>query len=176
MTILKNMKGISYLLALVLLALLVFFAFKDEKEGVSFKPDGKTLNMPLESLDGNRQSLTDYRGNILLVNFWATWCPPCKEEMPMFEELYRKYADKNFRIVAVNMDTNPSSLKDFLSKNPYSFGIYRTDERVIRELNISGFPTSYLVDVEGKVCKVRLGIYRELERDIKDLLEKGGRC
>lgn len=170
------MKGISYILALVLLGLLVFFAFKDNKDGVTYKPSNDSINLPLIGLDGNTYDLKKYSGEIVLVNFWATWCPPCMEELPIFEDVYRKYKDKGFQIVAVNMDPNASTLKEFLSKNPYTFDIYRTKEEAIRELNISGFPTSYLVDKDGKVCKVRLGIYRELEDDVKNLIEKGKKC
>ncbi len=171
------MKWISYFLAVVLFILLGYFAFKDKKEGVSFKPAEKgEFNLTLESLDGKKVDLLDYRGNVVLVNFWATWCPPCREEMPMFEKIQQEYKDKKVRIVAVNMDTNESALKDYLSKNPFSFDVYKGNEEILKTLGISGFPTSYLLDKDGKVCKVRLGIYEELEKDIKDVLEKGGKC
>ncbi|MFN3947127.1 MAG: TlpA disulfide reductase family protein, partial [Aquificaceae bacterium] len=93
-----------------------------------------------------------------------------KEEMPIFEKEYRRCKDKGFEVLAVNMDTSEGALERFLQNNPYSFTIVRPTEKVEKELNLMGFPTSYLVDREGRIHRIKLGIYRELEKDLKELL------
>jgi Thiol-disulfide isomerase and thioredoxins len=129
----------------------------------------KLSELSLLALDGKEVKLSDYKGKVVLVNFWASWCPPCKEEMPIFEKVYQKYNDKNFVILAVNMDTSERALKEFLEKNRYSFPIVRIKGEA--GLNIPGLPTSYLVDKDGSVKKIRLGVYRELEEDLSKLLQ-----
>jgi len=89
--------------------------------------------------------------------------------MPIFEKVYQKYSDKNFVILAVNMDTSEGAMKEFLEKNRYSFPIVRIKGEA--GLNIPGLPTSYLVDKDGSVKKIRLGVYRELEEDLSKLLQ-----
>lgn len=129
----------------------------------------KLSELKLLTIDGKEVKLSDYKGKVVLVNFWASWCPPCKEEMPIFEKVYQKYNDKNFVILAVNMDTSEGAMKEFLEKNRYSFPIVRIKGEA--GLNIPGLPTSYLVDKDGSVKKIRLGIYRELEEDLSKLLQ-----
>jgi Thiol-disulfide isomerase and thioredoxins len=129
----------------------------------------KLSELKLLTLDGKEVKLSDYKGKVVLVNFWASWCPPCKEEMPIFEKVYQKYSDKNFAILAVNMDTSEGAMEEFLEKNRYSFPIVRIKGEA--GLNIPGLPTSYLVDKDGSVKKIRFGVYRELEEDLSKLLQ-----
>jgi thiol-disulfide isomerase/thioredoxin len=129
----------------------------------------KLSALNLLTLDGKEVKLSDYKGKVVLVNFWASWCPPCKEEMPILEKVYQKYNDKNFLILAVNMDTSEGAMREFLEKNRYSFPMVRIKGEA--GLNIPGLPTSYLVDKDGSVKKIRLGVYRELEEDLSKLLQ-----
>ncbi|MCI4459170.1 MAG: TlpA family protein disulfide reductase [Thermocrinis sp.] len=189
----RNFKPVAFGLLAFLLILLLYISFMDKKEeerghlssvmGESFKgkipgegnkklleEDTKKLSeLSLLTLDGKEVKLSDYKGKVVLVNFWASWCPPCKEEMPIFEKIYQKYSGKNFVILAVNMDTSEGALKEFLEENRYSFPIVRIKGEA--GLNISGLPTSYLVDKDGSVKKIRLGVYRELEEDLSKLLQ-----
>ncbi len=189
----RNFKLVAFGLLAFLLILLLYISFMDKKEEegghlssvVEESLKGKTpgeenkklleeatkklSELKLLTLDGKEVKLSDYKGKVVLVNFWASWCPPCKEEMPIFEKVYQKYNDKNFLILAVNMDASEGALKEFLEKNRYSFPIVRIKGEA--GLNIPGLPTSYLVDKDGSVKKIRLGIYRELEEDLSKLLQ-----
>jgi len=189
----RNFKLVAFGLLAFLLLLLLYISFMDKKEeerghlssvveeGLKGKVPGEENKKLLEeatkklselsflTLDGKEVRLSDYKGKVVLVNFWASWCPPCKEEMPIFEKVYQKYNDKNFMILAVNMDTSEGALKEFLEKNRYSFPIVRIKGEA--GLNIPGLPTSYLVDKDGSVKKIRLGVYRELEEDLSKLLQ-----
>jgi len=189
----RNFKIVSFGLLAFLLILLLYISFMDKKEeergrlysvaeeslkGKTLGEENKKLleeatkklsELNLLTLDGEEVKLSDYKGKVVLVNFWASWCPPCKEEMPIFEKVYQKYSDKNFVILAVNMDTSEGAMKGFLEKNRYSFPIVRIKGEA--GLNIPGLPTSYLVDKDGSVKKIRLGVYRELEEDLSKLLQ-----
>lgn len=189
----RNFKLVAFGLLAFLLILLLYISFMDKKEeegghlssvveeSLKGKAPGeenkklleeatkKLSELKLLTLDGKEVKLSDYKGRVVLVNFWASWCPPCKEEMPIFEKVYQKYNDKNFVILAVNMDTSEGAMKEFLEKNRYSFPIVRIKGEA--GLNIPGLPTSYLVDKDGSVKKIRLGIYRELEEDLSKLLQ-----
>ena len=120
--------------------------------------------------DGKHDKKELSLGKVLLVNFWATWCPPCREEMPIFEKEYKRCRDKGFEILAVNMDTSEGSVEKFLRENPVSFLIVKPTDNLEKELKLMGFPTSYLLDKEGKIYRIRLGVYRELDKDLKELL------
>ena len=161
------------------LALLLFFLvlylgvqkresqLRELKGGLIGKP---APNFTLETIDGKKVSLKDFKGKVVLINFWATWCPPCREELPFFERVYEKYRDKGFVILAVN--TDPENLKDFLKEfdTKLSFPILLGNDKILDLYPVRGLPTSFLIDREGRIVKVRLGIYRELEEDLKNLL------
>jgi cytochrome c biogenesis protein CcmG/thiol:disulfide interchange protein DsbE len=189
----RNFKLVAFGLLGFLLILLLYISFMDKREeerghlslvaeeGLKGKTPGeenkklleeatkKLSELNLLTIDGKEVKLSDYKGKVVLVNFWASWCPPCKEEMPIFEKVYQKYNDKNFVILAVNMDTSEGAMKEFLEKNRYSFPIVRIKGEA--GLNIPGLPTSYLVDKDGSVKKIRLGVYREVEEDLSKLLQ-----
>jgi cytochrome c biogenesis protein CcmG/thiol:disulfide interchange protein DsbE len=189
----RNFKLVAFGLLAFLLLLLLYISFMDKREeerghlssvveeSLKGKTPGEGNKKLLEeatkklselsflTLDGKEVKLFDYKGKVVLVNFWASWCPPCKEEMFIFEKVYQKYSDKNFMILAVNMDTSEGAMKEFLEKNRYSFPMVRIKGEA--GLNIPGLPTSYLVDKDGSVKKIRLGVYRELEEDLSKLLQ-----
>ena len=164
------MKGvIPFFLAIVLLILFIYLGISIKEDKSDFVFTGKPApDFTLKTIDGKTVSLKDFRGKVVLVNFWATWCPPCREEMPLFEEVYQKYKDKGFVILAINLD--PENLEDF--ENVYSFTILIGNDKVVNEYNVLGIPTSYLIDKNGVIVKVRRGVYRELEEDLKNLLEE----
>ena len=161
----RNFKLVAFGLLAFLLILLLYISFMDKREeerghlysvaeeSLKGKTPGeenkklleeatkKLSKLNLLTLDGKEIKLSDYKGKVVLINFWASWCPPCKEEMPILEKVYQKYNDKNFVILAVNMDTSEGAMKEFLEKNQYSFPMVRIKGEA--GLNIPGLPTSY---------------------------------
>ncbi len=169
------MKYIPYILAGILLFMVLFFGLRHRQEDElqnSYKPPvEQTLpDFTFKTLDGKELRLSELRGKAVLLNFWATWCPPCKEEMPIFEREYKRCKNKGFEVLAVNMDGSEGNLQKFLKENNYSFTIVRPSEDLQKELKLMGFPTSYLLDKNGKIYRIRLGVYKELEKDLKELL------
>jgi peroxiredoxin len=131
-------------------------------EGLTPAPQQGFLapDFSLETLDGQSVTLSDLRGQVVLVNFWATWCPPCRAEMPAFERAYQDYADQGFTIVAVNA-TQQDSLPDitaFVDEFGLSFPIaLDNDGTIYRLYQIRSLPTSFFVDRDGVISEVVIG-------------------
>ena len=120
--------------------------------------------------------LAAYRGKVLYVDFWASWCVPCRTSMPALEALYRKYGDKGFVVVGVNKDDRVTDARRFLEKFPASFPLATdTDEKVVRAFNVAAMPSGYLIDRRGVVRRVHQGFTAEtaasLEREVQGLLQ-----
>ena len=114
----------------------------------------------LETLEGESITLSDLRGQVVLVNFWATWCPPCKAEMPAFQQAYTDYADEGFVIVAVNaiQQDSVSAIETFRASNGLTFPIVLdTDGDTSRAYQVRSLPTSFFVDKEGIISEVVIG-------------------
>ncbi|HEU0199783.1 MAG TPA: TlpA disulfide reductase family protein [Burkholderiaceae bacterium] len=106
----------------------------------------------LNTLDGRPLSLADLKGRVVIVNFWATWCEPCIEEMPSLERLRARLAGQPFEILAVNYQEGPPRIRAFLQKVPVTFPIVRdTDGAVARAWQARVFPRSFIVDAAGKI-------------------------
>ena len=166
-------KNIAYGLGIFLVALLLYAGLLTNSKSVSSTGLGKGKPAPdftLKTLEGKEVSLSDLRGKVVLVNFWATWCPPCRSEMPLFERVYKKYKDKGFEILAVSTDSSLDPVKKFVKDYKISFMILYDDKNVVGLYGVQGLPTSFLIDRDGKIIKVRLGEYKEVERDLKEVL------
>ena len=114
----------------------------------------------LETLDGESVTLSDLRGKAVLLNFWATWCPPCRAEMPAFQEAYNDYEDKDFVILAVNatLQDNPDDIAAFIAEYGLSFPIVLDVEGEANRLyQIQSLPTSFFIDKEGVISEVVIG-------------------
>jgi peroxiredoxin len=107
----------------------------------------------LVTLDGKSVTLSDYRGKIVFLNFWATWCPPCVREMPSMENLHRAMKNHDFAILAVSIDMKSTyHVKSFIEKRKYSFPImHDVSKDVARSYVVSGIPTTFIIDKKGVI-------------------------
>ena len=112
----------------------------------------------LKGLDGNVVRLSDLRGKPVLINFWATWCPPCKEEMPTLQAAYQKYRDQGTVFLGVDLKEDAGTIQDFVQKNGYRWTFLLDPEaRVSTAYQVSAIPTTYFIDGEGIVRDSHLG-------------------
>lgn len=103
-------------------------------------------------------SLEALRGKTVYVDFWASWCAPCLRSMPLINELYGKYRDQDFEVIAINVDDPIEDGQDFLLDNPLDYLIAAdTDNTVLNEFGVTGMPTSFLIDKDGTVRMVHMG-------------------
>ncbi|RJP49468.1 MAG: hypothetical protein C4583_12410 [Anaerolineaceae bacterium] len=108
--------------------------------------------LTLNDLDGNPHSLADYRGQVILVNLWATWCPPCVEELPTLNDFYRDFARDGFLLVGINDGEELSVVKDYVTRTGLDFLIW-TDPTYLSEsaFGTMNLPSSYVIDRQGQV-------------------------
>ncbi|MDX1374333.1 MAG: TlpA disulfide reductase family protein [Burkholderiales bacterium] len=112
----------------------------------------------LEDLEGRTHRLADYRGRVVLVNFWATWCAPCRDEMPSIERLRAALAGRPFAVLAVNLAEPPSRIRKFLATMPLGFPVLLDrDTAVAKAWRARILPASYLVGRDGVVRRVHYG-------------------
>jgi len=116
-------------------------------------------NFTLTDMQGQQVSLADLKGKVVILNFWATWCPPCREEMPSMEMLHRKYKDQGLVILAVNVEQEGmAAVKGFLQKTPYTFPILLDTEAEVQNLyKVFRFPESFIIDKNGNVVEKVIG-------------------
>ena len=133
------------------------------------------LDFTVKDMNGARVHLADFKGKVILINFWATWCPPCKIEIPGFIELYDQYKDKGLVILGVSGDDDAETLRTFATewKINYPMLVGRDEEKLLDAYGpLFGYPTSILVGRSGAVCGRHVGPApkEEFEREIKALL------
>ena len=119
-----------------------------------------------------------YRGKVIYVDFWASWCVPCRTSMPALEALYQKFADRGFVVVGVNKDDRITDAQRFLQRYPATFPqATDTDEKVVRAFAVPAMPSGYLIDRKGVVRRIHTGFTQEtaaaLEREVDGLLKEG---
>jgi len=116
--------------------------------------DDFALPMP----DGLSFRLSEQRGKVVLVNFWATWCPPCLEEMPAMERLWRRHKDAGFVLVAISLDADPKKVPPFVSARKFSFPVALDPKMAVAEkYGVRALPSSFVIDRQGLMAGVALG-------------------
>lgn len=132
----------------------------DKSRSVEFNSvvKDKAINFKLRDLNGNEVSLSDFKGKKVFLNFWASWCPPCKAEMPDIEKLYQETKNSDLVILAVNLGEDSKTVKSFISKNNYNFKVLLdSDQEVAIKYNITSIPTSFFIDKNGNIVSKRIG-------------------
>jgi len=141
--------------------------------GCDAKAAPAKLNATLKDMHGKDVRLADYKGKVLLLNFWATWCGPCKIEIPAFVELQQKYGAKGLVILGISIDDTPAELRPFAEAMTINYPLLMMTEEVENAYGpIWAVPTTFLVTREGVVCRKHLGpaTKAQFEAEIKPLL------
>jgi peroxiredoxin len=131
----------------------------------------------LRSVGGPNLRLAEQRGQVVLVNFWATWCGPCRQEMPHLIRLYERYRSAGFVLLGVNIDDDPRAAADLAAKLGVQFPVLLdTDKRVSRAYDMSAMPATLLIDRDGRVRHIhrgyRDGVERTYEEQVRSLLRE----
>lgn len=128
------------------------------------------LQWSLVTLDGRRVTLGDYRRKVVFINFWATWCPPCRAEMPGIEKLYKEYGDRVVFLMIAG-DT-PQKVKAYIGSNGYTFPVLIQSSAAPPALRSRSIPTTFIIDREGNIVLRHKGASKWNARKIKRLLDK----
>jgi peroxiredoxin len=143
-------------------ALVIVFALKQNNPYLKYSPLRAGQSAPdftLPGLDGKMVSLSDYKGHVVLVNIWATWCPPCIDEMPSMESLYKMLKGKNFEILAISIDAlGEKAVAPFMEKYNLSFPALLDPAGTIKSLyQTTGVPESFIINKQGILIEKIIG-------------------
>jgi len=116
---------------------------------------------PLFTLDargGHAVSLAQYHGQVVMLNFWASWCGPCRQEMPLLESIYKKYRSAGFTLLGVNVEPDSKAADEWLKQTPVSFPIlYDRDSKVSKLYDVAGMPSTVIIDRSGRLRMLHRG-------------------
>lgn len=162
--------GWFYLLVLVYGSVFV-------KTAIAVAPGEPAPNLALPLItDGSIVRLSDLKGKVVYIDFWASWCGPCRQSLPLYESLYKNLVSEHFQILAVNLDEQRDDAERFLKNHPVSYPVLLDPSGdSAREWSLSVMPSSYLVDAQGRLAYIYVGFEMshmdKIEHDIKELLE-----
>lgn len=171
----RNIQIIIAIAVFLIVSTLLIASQFTQQQGVKKAIQGKVVgDFMLSNLAGESVNLSDYKGKYVLLNAWATWCPPCRAEMPDLNNFYLEHQDKDFEILAINAGETRETAAAFADSLDLKFTILLdTDGKVLSGLGITGFPTSILVDPEGKVAMIHIGMIfpEDLDNKVLPLLK-----
>ncbi len=153
--------GLRFLAAGVLLSVAVILiacgdSGADSSAGVN--QGNRALNFTLEKLDGEEVSLSDYAGEVVVVNFWATWCPPCRAEIPDLEAAYQAYQEKGLVVLGVNVEDPARAVESFVAEMEMTYPVVLDETgKVMRAYRTPGLPMSVVLDREGVIRARHIG-------------------
>jgi len=145
--------------------------------GAAVTPSAGAPDFALPSLDGSNLRLQEQRGRVVMINFWATWCGPCRVEMPHLSRLYEKYRGSGFTVLAVNIDEDPHKAASLAKQLGMRFPVLLdTEKKVSRLYDLSTMPSTILIDRDGRVRYITRG-YRDgyeetYDKQIRELLRE----
>jgi thiol-disulfide isomerase/thioredoxin len=121
-------------------------------------PPGPAPVFTLASRAGQDVSLAQYKGQVVMINFWASWCGPCRQEMPLLESIYKKYNKMGFTMLGVNVEPDSNAANEWLKATPVSFPIlYDRDSKVSKLYDVAGMPSTVIIDRTGKLRALHRG-------------------
>jgi thiol-disulfide isomerase/thioredoxin len=127
----------------------------------------------LAARGGKTVNLAQYKGQVVMINFWATWCGPCRQEMPLLESIYKKYHKMGFTLLGVNVEPDAKPAEDYLKAIPVSFPIlFDTKSEVSKMYEVSGMPSTIIVDRKGNVRVIHHGYKPGDENEYQDSIRK----
>ena len=157
----------------VLLAFAGFLFTAPTLQAAGLREGDRPPAFTLADLDGRPQSLKAYEGKLVLLHFWATWCPYCRKEIPKLKRIHEELASRGVVILAVSVDDDLDRLRGFVSENPLPYAVLpdvKTQFSLAGDYDVSGVPVTYLVDRDGRLLGRIMGP-ADLFRIVKELLD-----
>lgn len=156
---------------LLLLAAAIVFALTSKKETKTLAAGDRAPNFELLDMDGSKVKLSDYEGQGVFLNFWGTWCPPCKKEMPYIEKHYKEFKDKGVQVLSVNIGESDFKVSTFIDQYGLTFPVMIDKNKSVsrNSYNVVPLPTTMLIDKDGVIQNI---ITREMsETEIVSLMQ-----
>lgn len=171
-----------FIIALIFILFLsvTSLVFPDEGKGTKKNLENFVKIAPvfeLRDLEGKRVSLNDFKGRVILLNFWATWCVPCRAEMPSLENLYRSFKGRGLVVIGVSVDNSTKAVKSFVREKGITFPILLDENKEVSfdDYGVIGLPVTFLIDRKGNIVEKFFGERQwdsdEIKERIRELLE-----
>ena len=154
-------------LALLVAGIMIITPLQAEEKKV-LAPD-----FTLKSRSGENLKLSEFRGELVMINFWASWCGPCRQEMPELERLYQRYKSLGFTILGINQDDKPRNAEKMLKQIPVSFPIlFDEKHEVSDQYHVAAMPTTILLNRDGTIRDIHQGYRPGMEADYQKQIEE----
>lgn len=161
----------KYIVSIISILFLIIGCVKTKSSAV-FKENDFTL----EKIDGGTITLSQLKKKVILIDFWATWCPPCQEAIPHLVDLYDKYKDKGLEVLGISLDQNKEAIPPFINEYKINYPVLVGNQEVARKYQIQGIPTFVVFDRNRNIVYREVGFSEksksQLESKIKELLEQ----
>ena len=155
------------------LLLLCFLSFAVVPYADAASVKGQAPNFTLKSLDGKNLKLSEMTGNVVLINFWASWCGPCREEMPLLNDLHKKYEPLGFTVLGVNVEEDARNARGFLKNFPVDFPVLLDNKnQVSKKYNVIAMPTTVVVGRDGNMRFLHKGYKPGDEEKYRKMVKK----
>ena len=137
------------------------------------KIEGKAPDFTLKSLHGDNVKLSEQRGNVVMINFWASWCGPCRQEMPLLNDLYLRYRDMGFTLLGVNVEEDSTKAKKMVSELKVAFPVlFDTSNSVSKLYKVEAMPSTVIVDRNGNMRYRHRGYKPGDEKEYRNLIKE----
>ncbi len=160
---------------LLISLLLLCLVFQCSGNRSKSAPAKKTTDFTLDQLHGGKITLSEQKGKVVLVDFWATWCPPCRSAIPHLVRIYNDYKDQGLLVLGVSLDQDKSALEKFIQESAIPYPILLGNNEVANAYDVQGIPTLVVFDKKGKIALREVGFSEEnmanLEAKIVELLK-----
>lgn len=151
--------------------LMIALSVSGVEASVAAEISGRAPNFTLKSMSGKNLKLSEYRGQVVMINFWASWCAPCRQEMPLLEGLYKKYRPLGFTLLGVNVEEDSSKASTLLRNIRVSFPILFDNKNKVSKLyKVSAMPTTVILDRDGNMRYLHKGYKPGYEQDYQKQL------
>lgn len=148
--------------------------FKTE-ENTGARIGSSAPDFSLKDLEGKTVRLSDFKGKVVLLDFWASWCPPCIETIPELLRIQEKYRDRGFTIVAVSLDSGPdivTSLTEFKSEYGLNYPVLIGTDEIKKVYKLISIPTNFIIDRDGIIISLHMGAMKDFEAKISEEVER----
>jgi peroxiredoxin len=127
----------------------------------------------LTALTGQQAALSQYKGQVVMVNFWATWCGPCQQEMPLLDQMYKKYKPMGFTLIGISVDKTDAPVKDLMARKPVSFPVLLDPaNQVSKAYHVDEMPSSVIIDRKGEIRYIHRGYRPGDENEYQDRIRQ----